>query len=282
VKSGNDLVDVAGGVRLQRRWFLPAEPLAAVILTHGLGEHAGRYARLARWLADRHVAVHAYDLRGHGHSGGPRGHASSLAELVDDLERVVDAVRAQCAGLPLVLVGHSLGGLITAALLCERDPVVAGAVTSGAALVVPGLAGRRLTKLRLYHAITPRRALSNGLSTSALSRDPEVVRAYKADPLVHRVLTPSLAVEIARVSARVIASADAVRAPMLLLHGEADRICSPDGSRRFYGGLTAPGSRLRIYPGLYHEVFNEPEHLHVFGDVLRFIQVRIAPSHCPR
>jgi alpha-beta hydrolase superfamily lysophospholipase len=282
VKSGNDLVEVGGGVRLQRRWLTPAEPLAAVILTHGLGEHAGRYAKLARWLADRQVAVHAYDLRGHGHSEGIPGHVDAFAELVDDLERVIDVVTEQCPGLPVVPVGHSLGGLITAALLSERDPVVAGAVISGSAFCPSAASGWRIGMLRLYRMLAPRRALPSGIRASALSRDPDVVRAYREDPLVRRTITPSLAIEMTSAGQRTLAAAGSVRVPMLVLHGAADAICAPEGSAAFHARLTAPGSRLRIYPGLYHEVFNEPEHLHVFAEVLRFLQARVAPSHCVR
>jgi alpha-beta hydrolase superfamily lysophospholipase len=267
----------ADGTRLFRRAWLPAQPRRVLVLVHGLAEHSGRYDHVGAWFSARDCAVHAYDHRGHGRSQGVRGHVGGFAELLDDLETFLGVVRREHPELPLVIVGHSMGGLVVGALLCERKPDVLGAVASAAPLELPsGVSGTRLRVVRALRRFAPRLRLANGVDPGTLSRDPEVVRAYLDDPFVYRRITVSFASELMEAIVRTAGAAMQVRVPMLLLHGEADRLCPARGSRGFHGQLRGAGHRLRLYPQLRHEIFNEPEQEQVFEDVLAWLLERSA------
>jgi alpha-beta hydrolase superfamily lysophospholipase len=266
-----------GGLDLFARSWLPDRPERAILLVHGWAEHSGRYEHVGAWLAARGCAVHAYDHRGHGRSGGPRGHARRFEDLLDDLEIALSRVREETPGLPLFLVGHSMGGLVAAAFAVERAPAVSGVVTSGAALAVADVPSRaQLFALRLLARVAPRLHMDRPIATDALSRDPEVGRAYAEDPAVLRRMTLAMGAGFLSAVGRTVASADRVRVPMLLLHGGDDPLCPSEGSRRFFEGLSSPASDLRVYPGLRHEIFNEPERESVFEDVLGWMR-RTAP-----
>ena len=263
------------GRSLFRRSWLPARPEQLLLLVHGFAEHSGRYEHFGAWFAARGCAVHAYDHQGHGRSEGVRAHVHRFGDFLDDLDAVLASVRAEHPGLAPQLVGHSMGGLILTAFLCERAPEIAGAVTSGAALALAeNLSRGRMRLARVLRRLAPRLALGAGLDPEGLSRDSEVVRAYLQDPLVFRSMTTSLAVELMSAIERTSRSAGQVRAPLLMLHGEADPICPPSGTRRFFEGLVVEPRKLQIYPGLRHEIFNEPEHVRVFEDVLAWVRAR--------
>jgi alpha-beta hydrolase superfamily lysophospholipase len=266
---------------LFRRSWLIERPERVLVLVHGFAEHSGRYEHVGAWFAERGCAVHAYDQRGHGRSEGVRGHVRRFDDLLDDLDALLAAVRAEHPGLRPHLVGHSMGGLVVTASLCERAPDVQSAVTSGALLAIAeGFSRARIVAARLLRRIAPRLALNAGLDTQGLSNDPAVARAYLADPLVFRTMTPSLAVELMGAVARTAAGAARVRTPLLMLHGEADPLCPVAGTQRFYAGLGVEPRRLQLYPGLRHEIFNEPEQARVFTDVLAWLQAgeRAAPA----
>jgi alpha-beta hydrolase superfamily lysophospholipase len=265
------------GARLLRRAWLPADPQRVVILVHGLAEHSGRYDRAGAWLAGRDCAVHAYDHRGHGLSEGSRGHLAAFSQLLDDLEGFLAVVRREHEGLPLALVGHSMGGLVTAALLCERKPDVHCAALSGAPLVVPDqFSTLRMRAVRTLRRLAPRLRISGRVDPKSLSRDPEVVRGYVTDPLVFRRISVSMAVELMDAVVRTASNAFQVQVPLLLLHGETDGLCPAQGSRAFHAQLRGAGHRLRIYPQLRHEILNEPEQEQVLEDLLAWLLEREA------
>lgn len=274
--------DAAGGRRLFRRAWLPASPRAAMVVVHGFGEHSGRYEGLARFFAHRGVAVHAYDQVGHGQSGGPRGHVDDFGWLHDDLDRFLAFVRDAHAGLPLVLLGHSMGGLVVASFVGSREHDADLVVTSGAALSVGrGVSGVKLALARLLRRIWPTLSLEAGLDLQGLSRDPDVISAYEADPLVHGTASAAFGASMTETAASVVGLAPRVARPMLLLHGEDDPLCEPEGSRRFFEALPgrdAQGHALRVYPGLRHEIFNEPEREQVYRDVLDWVEARLAEA----
>lgn len=276
VKREEAELDGAGGVRLFRRSWRPEASRAALLLVHGYGEHSARYEHVGQWFAARDFAVHAYDHRGHGRSGGPVCHVDRFEEFLDDLARMLATVREAEPGRPVFLVGHSMGGLITCAFLRERHPDVAGAIVSGPALgLVDHFPAWRRHAARILRRVVPRLSLPSGLDPSAVSRDPEVVRLYREDPLVHGTMTSAFALELLAGVERTAAGASDVRVPLLLLHGEDDRLCPLAASRAFHAGLTTPGSALRTYPDLYHEVFNEPEQETVFADALAWLEARL-------
>jgi len=265
------------GERYAYAW-LPPEPERALILVHGFAEHAGRYEEMATHFAARGFAVHAYDQAGHGRTSGPRGHVDRFERLLDDLAVFVEQVRAEHPGLPVVLAGHSMGGLVTAATAAFRHPNVDRIVLSGALLDLDAnaSAGRtlRLAVARLLSVVAPRLGLSTGLDAHGLSRDPEVVRRYLADPLVKDRMSARFADGLFATVSRVREAAGQIERPILIQHGEVDPICPAAGSRRFHAGLLpaiAERSRLSVYPGLRHEIWNEPERVAIWRDVLDWI-----------
>lgn len=265
------------GERYQRSW-LPPEPSRVMVLVHGFAEHTGRYDEMAMYFAERNFAVHGYDQAGHGRTAGARGHVDRFDRLVEELARFVELVSLDHPGLPLTLVGHSMGGLIVAATAALARPEVDRIVLSGALFVLgEGGGGRRrfgLMAARLLSIVAPRVGLATGLEPEGLSRDPEVVRRYREDPYVEDRMSARFAAGLNQLVPRVVAAAGRVERPVLVLHGGADPICSPEGSRAFHSGLDsgiAARSPLRLYPELRHEIFQEPERQQVWQEMLEWL-----------
>ena len=265
----------ASGELLFRRGWIPERARATVLIVHGFAEHSGRYEHVGRFLAERGFAAHAYDHRGHGRSAGRRCHVDRFNEYLDDLTIVLEQVRADRPGDPAFLVGHSMGGLVVATFARERKPDVSGVVLSGAALALPQ-GNSRIRIARLMRAILPRLRLDAGLDLQGLSTDPRVIEAYLADPLVERKMTASLAAELLGAVERTGPNGSDVALPLLVLHGGDDPICPPEGSERF--AAAARAGRFVRYPGLRHEIFNEPSHRDVLADVAAFFDERLAGS----
>ena len=243
-----------------------------MLVVHGYAEHSERYEQTASWFAARGFAVHAYDQRGHGRSEGVRCHVDRFEQYLDDLAVVLDAVHEEAAGLPITLVGHSMGGLVACAFLADRRPAVANAVLSGPALSLgSGISRLRVLTARVLRSFAPRLSMGSGLDPQGISRDPAVVAGYLEDPLVSRTMTASLAAEMLRAVPETAARAVEIQVPVLLMHGEDDPLCPALGSRAFRAGLGVQGCELRTYPGLRHEIFNEPEREQVYRDALAWL-----------
>jgi alpha-beta hydrolase superfamily lysophospholipase len=258
-----------------------------MVLVHGYAEHSGRYDEMAMHFAERGFAVHAYDQAGHGRTRGPRGHVDRYDRLLDDLARFVEIVRREHPGLPLVVVGHSMGGLVTTATAVHRRPAVDRLVLSGPALQVGsgGAAdwGLRIRGLiaRLLAPLGPRAGFTLGLDPAGLSRDPEVVRRYLEDPLVKDRMSARFASGMLATVQAIGRQAERVEVPTLLLHGAEDPLCPAEGSEAFHAGLApevAAASALKIYPGLRHEIFQEPERHAVWQDMLDWLDEDFGPS----
>jgi len=263
------------------RSWVPPEPRRVFVLVHGFGEHSGRYEHVGAWFAARHCAAHAFDLRGHGRSQGVRCHVRRFDELVDDLDAILERARAEHPHLPHFLLGHSMGGLVVATYARERRPDLAGVAISGAALsIAEGVSAMRARALRLLRRVAPRYPLESGLDPEGLSTDPDVVRAYREDPLVQTRMTASLAVEFFDASRHGAAGGSQVALPALVLHGGDDPICSPRASEAFARAVR--DARLRIYPGMRHEIFNEPEYESVLQDILAWAREPHSGSGGPK
>lgn len=270
-------VATADGIALATcRWAAPPARRGRILLVHGLGEHAGRYGHVAEWLSARGWAVQAYDQRGHGRSGGSRGALPHPDALLDDLARVLDAVRADGAD-PLVLLGHSLGGLVAAQFVARAIRPVDALVLSSPALD-PGLTGAQRLQLALGHALVPGLAMSNQLDPALLSHDPDVVRAYREDPLVHDRVTARLVRMVVDAGAEVRARATGWTVPTLLLWAGADRIVSPAGSEAFAQRAPKGVVESRRFDALFHEILNEADAAEVYGTLGRWLDARAATA----
>ena len=256
------------GLTLQlREWPVP-DARGAVVIVHGLGEHVGRHAHVAARLNAEGWTVVGHDQRGHGSSEGPRGALSQADDFLSDLAAVIDIARSRSAG-PLVLLGHSLGGLIASRFVLgaagaawQRD--VDALVMSSPALD-PGMNALQKGLLAVLGPIAPNLAVNNGLKPAWLSHDPAVVRAYEADPLVHDRVTPRLARFIVDGGVAVRAAASAWRVPTLLMWAGSDRCVAPAGSAEFAAAAASEWVSTREFKPLFHEIFNEPEQAEVFG-----------------
>lgn len=245
----------------------PAQrPRAVVLIVHGLGEHAWRYDPVARRLNACGFQVRAYDQRGHGESGGARGVLPTDHALLADLAEVIDDTRETCCNpwaCPMLLLGHSMGGLVAARLVAGKLRPVEGLVLSSPALD-PGLSRWQKALVGLLYRVAPSLTVRNGLDAHRLSHDPAVAAAYLADPLNHDRISARLARFIERESAFTLAAAPRWTLPTLLMYAGADALVQPGGSRRF--AATAPADVLssRCFEGLYHELFNERDAEPVF------------------
>jgi alpha-beta hydrolase superfamily lysophospholipase len=281
-----EFLTTGDGLRLHlQRWPAPGAAHGTVQIVHGLGEHIGRYAALAAMLnaAGWHVAGH--DHRGHGRSEGARGSIKGRQSLLADLGAVSDHVRE---GGRLVLLGHSLGGLIAARFVAEglRNPAARwfrdfdGLVLSSPALD-PGMSRWQKLQLALGSLLAPDLRLANGLKPEWVSRDPEVVRRYEQDPLVHDRVTARLVRFIVDAGRLVRSRAPFWRVPTLLLWAGADRCVAPAGSAAFAGAAPAGVVTAQAFPKLYHEIFNEPEREQVLGHLSRWLARFESPPDNP-
>lgn len=266
-------------------------PRAVVLIVHGLGEHALRYDHVARQLMEWGFAVRAYDQRGHGESGGARGVLPHDSTLLDDLAEVVDDTRLRCmrllqesaapesAQLPVVLLGHSLGGLVVSRFVSLGIRPVEGLVMSSPALDA-GLGPLQKLLLAFMPKLAPNLCVGNGLDPHYLSHDPEVVRKYLADRQVHNRISPRLGKFIATAGPATIAAAARWRTPTLLMYAGADRLVDPAGSRAFAESASnsrdvTPGTvTTRCFEGLYHEMFNETDSAPVFDTLKAWLDAR--------
>ena len=239
-------------------------PRGYFLLVHGLGEHAGRYAPVARWLNDRGFTVRAYDQVGHGASDGPRGGLAADGQLLDHLATVHAATVREAGDLPVYLLGHSLGGLVVAAGVAEGRVRPQGLVMSSPALAVRMAAWQRAA-VGWLPRIAPNLTLGNGLQPRYLSHDAAVVQAYVDDPLVHDRISARLGAFVAGTGERVLARAAQWESPTLLLYAGADFLVDPSGSDRF--ASSAPGTVVTAhrFADLYHEIFNEVDSAPVFA-----------------
>jgi len=243
------------GVPLFVRDWLPPGAHGAVAILHGLGEHGGRHAHVARFLAERGFAVRVHDHRGHGRSGGPRGDVPDDLAIVRDAGQVIADFAALTGHVPLLL-GHSMGGLFAARVAAGGDVPLRALVLSSPALALP-LSRLQKALLALMKAVAPGAGVANGLKREFLSHDLSVAAAYAADPLVHDRISARLLGAMLAAIRHVEAHAPALALPVLLLAAGDDRLVDAEGSRRFHALLPPGLGTMRWYPGLYHELFNE-------------------------
>ncbi|NHN37064.1 alpha/beta hydrolase [Pseudomaricurvus alcaniphilus] len=276
-QSDGVLLGSTGSDIYYQLWEPEGGPRALLLVAHGLAEHGGRYAHLAELFTARGIAVAALDHYGHGRSAGDRCYVPAFSHYTDTLEIFRQHLLASFQSLPVYLVGHSMGGLISANYLLQHQHKLAGCVLSGPALQVSDVPGKwQQALLKTLAQLTPRAGVL-ALDGSAVSRDEAVVKAYFDDPLVYNgKVSARLAVELFAAMQAPLQHAGSITLPMLIMHGEADSMVSPEGSRRFFAQLASADKELIVYPDLYHEIFNEPEKDEVLGDLVIWLEARLA------
>ena len=247
-------------------WEAEAKPKAIVCLIHGLGEHTGRYEHVGRALNEAGYTLFGFDLRGHGKTGGPRGHIPSLDVALQDIRQFVE-FQKQNTDLPVFLYGHSLGGLLALIYAIQFPDDLKGVIVTGAALrsALQEQKGK-IALARVLGILAPAMTIPSGLDSTAISRDQKVVDAYDNDPLVHDKTSLGLGKAALTAIDLCFSHAREIQPPLLLMHGKADRLTYASGVEEFakIAGETNKDVTLKLWNGLFHEIHNEPEQAEVF------------------
>jgi len=263
-----------GGIDLYAQGWLPETGARAVIVVaHGLAEHGGRYETLAGELVQRDYAVYAVDHRGHGRSSGPRANIDRFAHLVSDFCAFTGRCAREHLDTPVFMLGHSMGGAVAFASALRLQHTLRGLVLSAPALATDQKLGPLQEMFVRFLSVVAPNTGALALPADAVSRDPSVVARYAADPLVHHKEIPARTlVELLRAMQGFPASAHELRLPTLILHGTADTLVPLAATRPVYQAFGTDDRSVKLYDGLYHEVFNEPERARVTADLLRWLE----------
>jgi alpha-beta hydrolase superfamily lysophospholipase len=264
------------GLELYAQSWAPEEnPKAVVCLIHGLGEHSGRYAHVGKAFAKAGYALAGFDLRGHGKSGGPRGHIPSFVAFMDDIDEFIKQVEAHFEGLSRFLYGHSLGGILVLNYALRRKPEFKGVISTGAGLrtSLEEQAGKVLLA-RVLGTLMPGVAIPSGLNPNDISRRKEVVDAYVNDPLVHDKMTLGFGNIMLTALPWTFEHAHEFSLPLLIMHGKDDKLGYPRGSEEFAGHVKE-NCTLKLWDGLYHELHNEPEQEEVFAFMIDWMNSQL-------
>jgi alpha-beta hydrolase superfamily lysophospholipase len=263
-----------GGQRLYCQSWMPAgQARGMVVLSHGFGEFSSRYQHFAQALNAAGFAAHLYDLRGHGHSEGRRGHIVRFSDYLKDLTAVIERQKQSHPELPLLLYGHSMGGLIVAAYAEESmvGDIKAIALTSpflGLALKLPGW---KLFTARNVNRIWPTFSMPTGFGGEVVSHDPEVVKYYDSDPLFLHKVTVGWFIEVDKAQQYVVAHAHKIQKPLLIIQAGDDKLADPKVSETFSTGVSSASKEFKLLAGCYHEVINEPEYkLQAMAQIVNF------------
>jgi len=261
------------GQSLYYQYWLPSgEVKAAVFIVHGLHEHSGRYLHLAKSLTDQGYGVFSLDFSGHGKSSGTRSYVDSYHDFINSMRTYLDMIQSWQPGLPVFLLGHSMGGLLSAVFLIDNQHLVQGAILSGSLVKVPDYVSDLTIQIgKILSAILPKFRIVE-IDVEGLSRDPEVVQAYRDDNLVFNgKTTVRISNEINAAMEVVETRGSTINLPLLILHGGADRVCDPSWSQYLHDLVSSPDKQLIIYDGLYHEIYNEPESDTVVAEVIKWL-----------
>jgi acylglycerol lipase len=259
---------------IQLSAWVPPSAHSVVVISHGFGEHSGRYGNVVAALGTAGYAVYAADHHGHGRSTGTRALIDTYTDLLDDLDRVIDIAQKDHPGKPIFLLGHSMGGSIALANALRNQSRFRGLILSGPAVTNDGIAAPLVILAPLLAKIGPRVPAAK-LDSAGVSRDPEVVRAYINDPLVfHGKIPTGTGGALIAASKRFASSLPSLTIPLLVVHGSADSLVPVEAGRTAHRLAGSSDKTIHVYEGLFHEVFNEPEHPKVLADVLAWLEAR--------
>jgi alpha-beta hydrolase superfamily lysophospholipase len=265
------------GSRLYHQSWLPeGEAKAALLVVHGLAEHSGRYMNVVNHFVPKGFAVYGIDHIGHGKSEGTRVFVQSFDDYLDPLGTFLDMVKGWQPGKSVILVGHSMGGLIAPLFVLKYRPDLPGMILTAPLAQIPQhISALVITMSKLLSTIAPKLGVED-IDASTISRDPEVVRGYDEDPLVYRGKTTArLGAELLKGMQQVQTEAPRITIPVLIMQGGDDKLVDPDDGPLLHGLMGSSDKTLKIYPGLYHEIFNEPERDQVFADMEAWLEAHI-------
>jgi acylglycerol lipase len=251
------------------------QPKAVVCLVHGLGEHTSRYAHVAEAFGRQGFILFGADLRGHGRSGGERGHISSIEDFMQDIDELLGQARVRYPGLPIILYGHSLGGIQVLHYGLTRKPDVKGVIATSSGLHT-ALEKQHLKVImaKILGSLMPTTAIASGLDPKAISRDETVVQAYINDPLVHDKISFGFGKAMLGVTSWTLSHANEFPLPLLLMHGKADMIAFPSSSTEFAASLKEKCT-LVLWDDAYHELHNDLEKNEVFKTMTLWMDARL-------
>lgn len=266
----------AGGVEQYYQVWRPEEtPRATLVIAHGLGEHSGRYINIVNHLVPKGYTIYALDHVGHGRSPGPRGHINSWNDFREGLRAFVVLVQAQEPGRPFFLMGHSMGGCVVLDYVLHYPDGLTAVVASAPAVGKLKNPPVMVSASKVLAKIKPDLRVSTGLDDTAVSRDTAVVEAYRNDALVHGKGSPGWSVAFMETAAWTMDHAADFQPPLLLLHGDADRLVSVEESKKFFAQVKQPDKKLIIYPGGYHESHNDLHKEQMLADVESWLEAHM-------
>jgi len=256
------------------KWLVEEKPEAIIVMVHGLGEHIGRYKHVANFFNKHQIAFYGFDHRGHGKSSGKRGHIPGNNFVISDINKIIDIAKNENPDTPIFLYGHSMGGSMVLFYSLKSHPDVNGVICTS-----PGLgAGEPIPPPKLFLAkilktLAPSMTLDNGLDVNNLSHNPQVIKDYKEDPLVHPMISARLAMDIFSNGDYVIENAAKWSIPLLLMVGTEDHIVSQEKIHLFVDKAPKNLLTFKEFSGLYHEIHNEYENEQVFNFIMEWIKL---------
>ena len=267
-----------GGLNMHYQCWLPDnKPKVILLFVHGFAEHSGRYGNLVDYFLSRGYGLYGYDLRGHGKSAGVRGYADRFSHFVDDLDVFFKLVQGRHPDSKIFLLGHSTGGTIaTAYTILHQQTGFEGLILSGAILSPPSdVPAVTIFAARMLSFILPKAGLY-AMDAATISQDKSVVKAYLNDPLVyHGKVRARLGIELMNAMDIILRRIPEIRLPLLIMHGAADRLSNPRGSEILYREASSADKTLKLYPGYYHEILNEPGRQQVLADIEAWLNAHI-------
>jgi alpha-beta hydrolase superfamily lysophospholipase len=261
-----------GGTEIFFQNWIVDKPRGILVIAHGVGEHSGRYDNIINELKGSGISVYALDHRGHGKSGGKRGHVDSFMDYVYDLKLFIDLIREENRSVHLVLLGHSMGGAIACRYALTYSDDMDALILSSPGLIFGGDAPAWKKKMAvILSKYLPSITMATGLATKDLSHDRAVIDAYENDPLVHDRMSPRLFTEFVNNGVECLERASELSIPLLVFHGKEDRIVDYHGSEQVYQKASSSNKVMHIYEGLFHETMNETDKKKVLKMVAQWI-----------
>jgi acylglycerol lipase len=279
LSHGTGFMRGTGGRQIFKQSWLPdGVPRVLVVIVHGAGEHSDRYRHVADALTADGCAVHALDHRGHGRSEGPRALIDRLDHAVADIDQLVLEAREPHPQVPVFMLGHSMGGTLALRYAIRHPDRLSGLILSGPLAALEAAPAPMRLAATILSATVPRLPLI-AVDPTLISRDPDVVSAYRSDPLVHHGRLPVRTVaELSRAIAAFPEEVSAITVPTLIAYGTADALCPPAGSRMLGERIGAADKTVKAYEGLFHEILNEPEREQVLADIRTWLAAHVASA----